>query len=145
MPSFGWPSSFRIGRSGPNDPRTLCKPNIGYARACQEVRGAGGCAIRNLFAWRSTDPAGLLSVDDPVGSQNDAAITDLIGVCSIIVAAWGVHGAIHCRADAVIRMFADRGVRLLCLGTTKEGYPRHPLYVAGCTTPKEYTPCRQES
>lgn len=56
-----------------------------------------------------------------------------------------IHGAIHCRADAVIRMFADRGVRLLCLGTTKEGYPRNPLYVAGCTTPKEYTPCGQES
>lgn len=67
------------------------------------------------------------------------------GGCSIIVAAWGVHGGLLGRAEAVVRMLHARGQKLHCLGETKDGHPRHPLYVPGFTLPKEYTPCKQES
>jgi hypothetical protein len=46
------------------------------------------------------------------------------------VAAWGNHGALHGRAQAVIHLLTPmRGPhRLLCLGTTRAGHPGHPLY-----------------
>ena len=38
------------------------------------VLGFDGLSIINLFALRSTDPRGLLLVDDPCGPENDAYI-----------------------------------------------------------------------
>ena len=48
-----------------NDPTvTRC---IGYAQRW----GAGGLIMTNIFAFRSTDPNGLLAIEDPVGPLNN--------------------------------------------------------------------------
>jgi hypothetical protein len=49
-----------------------------------------------------------------------------------------VSGAYQARADAVARIFAGRA--LWCLGTTKDGHPRHPLYVAAKQPLVPWTP-----
>jgi hypothetical protein len=51
--------------------------------------------------------------------------------CHIVIAAWGVHGAYRGRGAEVARRHSG----LQCLGTTKAGHPRHPLYVRGDTRP----------
>lgn len=104
---------------------------IGLARAW----GYAGVAVRNLFALRATDPRELFKADDPVGPENNRALLDLIGVCPVIIAAWGVHGAIRDRGREVVRMFAAAGQSLACLGLTASGQPRHPLYLPNDVRP----------
>jgi hypothetical protein len=100
--------------------------------------GAGGITVVNLFAYRSTEPAGLRTAADPVGARNDAFIRDVCRQPAVMVAAWGAHGDLHDRAAAVTRLLTGAGVRPLCLGTTKDGHPRHPLYVKGGTPLQPY-------
>jgi hypothetical protein len=91
--------------------------------------GAGGIEVANLFALRATDPRELRRHPDPVGPLCDEYI---IGACPpgrTVIAAWGAHASLISRAATVMRLLADAGVRLHCLGTTRQGHPRHPLYV----------------
>jgi hypothetical protein len=62
-----------------------------------------------------------------VGPRNDAAIVEAAGRADAIVVAWGVHGALAGRDRAVVELLAGRSLR--CLGVTRAGAPRHPLYV----------------
>jgi len=51
-----------------------------------------------------------------------------------VVAAWGCGLKAYKSCLDTIVDFAERcGVSLMCLGTTKDGSPRHPLYVKGDT------------
>jgi hypothetical protein len=55
------------------DERTLdptIRRCIGFAKAW----GFGGIDVVNLFAWRTTDPAALARVADPIGPRNDGMI-----------------------------------------------------------------------
>lgn len=102
---------------------------IGFARA----QGFGGLRVLNIFAFRATDPADMKAALDPVGPTNDAVIRDTfmraLADGAPIIAAWGVHGAHMGREAAVRALAAECGVTLMCLGTTTDGHPRHPLYV----------------
>ena len=95
--------------------------------------GAGGVTVVNLFAYRATEPADLRKAPDPVGPHNDLFIRDVCCRPAVVVAAWGAHGGLHGRDTAVTRMLAGAGVRLHCLGLTRDGHPKHPLYVSGST------------
>lgn len=87
--------------------------------------GYGSLYVANIFALRSTDPKTLYASRDPVGPSNEAAIRAVAGLADLLVCAWGVHGALHGRGKEVREMLtAPR-----CLGTTKDGHPRHPLYL----------------
>lgn len=96
--------------------------------------GFGSLILANLFALRSTDPRGLFDAVDPVGRWNDRWLTRLSGRAPLIVAAWGVHGSYQGRDRAVV----DRLPDVHCLGTTKEGHPRHPLYLRADTRPQPF-------
>ena len=43
-------------------------PTVGRCQRRAVQMGYGGLYVGNIFAWRSTDPKGLLDTDDPVGS-----------------------------------------------------------------------------
>lgn len=87
--------------------------------------GFGGLAVVNLFGLRSTDPAALLVDDDPVGADNDTVLEQLVMQVSLVVAAWGAHPISRTRAALVRPMLGGA----CCLGLTRDGQPRHPLYV----------------
>lgn len=93
--------------------------------------GAGAVEVVNLFALRSTDPQALYQHPDPVGPDNDDTIAAAVTCATTVVAAWGVHGALHGRGEVVAAALRAAGVRLMALGETKDGHPRHPLYLAG--------------
>ena len=87
--------------------------------------GMGGLYMLNLFGWRATDPRALLKAVDPVGEENDTHLLTYCLDADLILAAWGVGGGLLDRDRAVLRLLD--GLDVMCLGTTKEGYPRHPL------------------
>lgn len=101
---------------------------MGFARR----EGAGGIIVVNVYAFRATSPVDLFKATDPHGPDNDLHLARIAhwGAQSgmPIVCAWGAHGNNTNRHVAMLAMF---GARLVCLGTTKDGQPRHPLYVRG--------------
>lgn len=104
-------------------------------RRCTLFARAWGCVgiyVVNLFALRSPNPALLRTVVNPVGPDNDWHIKQAFELAKgPIVAAWGAHPFAATRARSVRELVA--GVEMKCLGTTKGGHPKHPLYVADGT------------
>jgi len=99
---------------------------MGFARRA----GCGAIEVCNLFALRATDPRALAGHPDPVGPENGDFLADLAKLTEgPVIAAWGTNDAVAGRARAVAELCAGLGVTLRCLGTTKDGSPRHPLYV----------------
>jgi hypothetical protein len=97
---------------------------IGFARGW----GYGGVEIVNIFALRATNPRELRRADDPIGRANDVHVIEVAQRSTAVVIAWGVHGALLARGAAALRMLSPRA-RLLALGWTRAGEPRHPLYL----------------
>lgn len=101
---------------------------MGFARD----RGYGGIVVVNLFAYRATKPSDL--VDAFRAGWIDAVDMDVnrasVGVAAAqrdVVAAWGAHPITRqVRHGIDVR---DDARNVWCLGRTKDGYPRHPLYV----------------
>lgn len=117
---------------------TTDDPTIRRCVAFSKLWGCGGLTVVNLYAWRATDPRELLTAaQDIVGPDNDQTITMALASSAVVVAAWGVHGKPE-RVREVTALAALTGRRLRCLGTTKDGHPRHPLYVRGDKTLDDY-------
>jgi hypothetical protein len=114
-------------------------PTIERCQRRATALGFGGLRIANLFAYRATKPEDLRRAPDPVGPENDALLRDWSGSCDMTIAAWGVHGTLLDRAAQVAPLL--RG-DVRHLGLTKQGHPRHPLYVSYQVAP---TPWPQEA
>lgn len=100
-----------------------------------ERLGMGGLVVVNLFALRATDPKTLRRVEDPVGPENDEAILEAAKAASRVVVAWGAHGGLLLRDRKVTETLKRHGIALECMGITRDGHPRHPLYLRGDTEP----------
>lgn len=101
---------------------------LGYARRL----GAGGLLLLNAFALRATDPRALYRHPDPVGPLNDAVLAQALTSTpnlGPVIAGWGGHGKHLGRGDQVADLARTVGRPLFCLGRTKGGHPRHPLYL----------------
>ena len=101
---------------------------IRRCRSFAKVWGCDGIIVANLYAYRSTDPKGLWKCEDPVGPNNDYWLEYLVARHKTIICAWG-NNAEEIRVQALIEIAKKQKADLLCLGTTSEGAPRHPLYV----------------
>lgn len=119
-----------------NDPTVVrC---VGFTRAA----GYDGMSVFNLYARRATDPDQLLdSTLDHVGPAYWDYVEDVLREVSAVVCAWGANIMATDRARVVAatitRMYPE--LPLLCLGTTKHGAPRHPLYLPLAATLVPYT------
>lgn len=100
---------------------------VGFARGWQ----CGGIEVVNLFALRATNPNALHVADDPIGPTNDRHIRACAEQCCPIVCAWGVGGIYRDREKIVMGILRDVGIDVKCLGITKHGRPKHPLYLPG--------------
>lgn len=89
-----------------------------------------GILVVNLYALRSTEPRALWEHEDPVGPENDHWLHRAASESGQVICAWGANAKPD-RVRVAVELFRAAGARLLCLGTTKDGHPRHPLYVRG--------------
>jgi hypothetical protein len=108
----------------------------------------------NMYAFRTRHPSILATAKDPVGPLNIPAILSSAKHCSLCVVAWGcLKKELRRSLDFDRRVLGTLGLILAsgyhpavyCLGTTSEGFPRHPLYVRGDTPLQVYTNSRLES
>lgn len=114
---------------------------LGYARAW----GYTGILVGNLYAWRSTSPAGLLAAAakgaDIIGPENDRYVRGLVRRSSLVVCAWGRSGPLTAAKFQVMQLFRpprEIGVpdlHLLRMNANQE--PAHPLRL-----PKSLEPVR---
>ena len=115
-----------------NDDPTI-RRCVGFARDW----GYAGIRVVNLFSLRTKSPALLKLADYPQcigGARNEQTIQECVDACRLVVAAWGIHGGYRNRAAEVLG--ALNGAAIYQLGMTRQGYPRHPLYLPRGATAK---------
>lgn len=92
-----------------------------------------GIDVVNLYALRSPNPKALLGVDDPYGPDNARHHAEFARAYGgMIIVAWGANArpAAVARFEQATGPFTE-GLILSCFGTTKDGHPKHPLYLPG--------------
>lgn len=114
---------------------TVLDPTCARARDFAERWGCGALVVTNVFAWRATDPAEMRAAADPVGRGNDAAILRAARSATIVVCAWGNHGAHLGRSAQVRRLLGGAGIALHVLRLNAGGEPAHPLYLPARLAP----------
>lgn len=108
-----------------------------------KLNNFGGIMMVNLFAYRSTDPKGMLEADDPVGPHNMFYLGSVFHNAHTILCAWGKDG-VHKGQDEDIMLMLDHvgeRTKVCCLGINKNGTPKHPLYQPDNTVFQEYGKC----
>lgn len=88
--------------------------------------GYGGIYVANLFAWRATDPDDLPDSKVAVGPDNGIWLRAAVSH-DLCIAAWGSNR--HAIRGVEYNLLYLHGASLSCLGLTRMGQPRHPLYL----------------
>lgn len=126
-------------------------------RRCVGFAGREAChglMVVNLFAFRATDPRTLELVPDAVGPLNMDYLDAAVEQAHVVVCAWGARGNLRFRrgrdyydnmgTDISLHLWEKRHPRMFCLGRTKAGHPKHPLYLPA-DAPLELFPNKPES
>lgn len=106
---------------------------IGYGKRLS----LGGIGVVNLFTLRTPSPKVLWATppDDRNHSSADdhlfEAMRHVATTGGVIIAGWGAVPPkdAYDRIQEVCQYAHQWGLPLNCLGTTKDGHPRHPLYL----------------
>lgn len=116
-------------------------PTIRRCRSFSQAWGWAGMAVVNLYALRCTRPVHLLHHPDPVGPRNETTLRSWLLEPDVyeVMVAWGsgarrvAEAGMPDMVEFVEQAAQDAGRSLSCLGHTREGDPRHPLYLPAST------------
>ena len=128
------PACVFVGLNPSTADETQDDPTIRRCMGFAEAWGFSGMAMVNLFAVRATDPRDMLSHPEPVGPDNDMWLRETC-TGSTVIAVWGTRGDHLGRSGSVAHAIPG----LWCLGFTKAGCPKHPLYLPKDTKPVPYS------
>lgn len=164
-----WPVSAGLGCS-PDRIRTLIfcglnpssadaqgdDPTLRRLVAFARQWGYGRLVVLNLFALVTPSPAHLLRHHRPKGAANDAVLRHWIHQWSKrahwdLWIGWGSNGGLRGQDQwflAHLETVQDRrrrsgGAPVFCLGITRAGHPRHPLYLPGNTQQQPWPAAEQ--
>lgn len=104
-------------------------PTVSRCVRLAQTTGHGAMCMLNLFGFRSPEPPVMKREADPVGPDNGLALATVLRAAPSVLVAWGSHGLYRGRADEVLDLLALLGKAAVvrCLGTNRDGTPRHPL------------------
>lgn len=103
---------------------------VGFAKAWKYER----IEVVNLFAFRATKPKDLFAAGDAAyAPDNQRRIEIAAHDSGIIICAWGAHGG-YGEQDETVRGWLSHK-KLYALGFTKDGHPKHPLYLSADAQP----------
>lgn len=116
-------------------------PTLRRVIASSQRWGFGALSVVNLFAWRSTNPHSIPLDSTAIGPDANAHIREVLAASDRVICGWGNSVPTvrrHARESDVLDLIRDAGGSPECLGITKDGAPRHPLYLRGDTLPIAY-------
>ncbi len=105
-------------------------PTVNECRKRAVALGADVLEVVNLFALRSPYPADLKKRAHGFRGDDELNNAEILAACTgahRVIAAWGNHGALGDRDVIVRSMLRSAGIALHHLGTTLDGFPKHPL------------------
>lgn len=127
-----------------------------------KVWGYGGMYFANLYSYRTPYVKGPISEDKQVemdgpdkgkrwwpltsmfgiavGPECDAYLDFMAVNSEKVVLAWGAFGFVKERSECVMGIVKRYHNHIYCMGTNKDGSPKHPLYLSGETDLVEYRP-----
>lgn len=122
--------------AGATEDDATIKRCIAFARAW----GFGGFWVVNLYSLVATQPAALWSTDpeDRNDPDADSTIAGALARSEMVVAAWGVLPLTAVERAESVTDVLSHGRSVFCLGQSRGGFPRHPLYLSGDTTRELY-------
>ena len=103
--------------------------------------GYGGIIMTNIFAFRATEPKDMKKAEDPIGPDNDRYLANMLssGVATTVVAMWGNHGVYKGREERVRQLLNEmefKGyISVKCFEISKQGQPKHPLFLSESLDP----------
>ena len=116
---------------------TVDDPTIRRCIGFSQRWGYGHLVVVNLFAYRTPHPKDLLQVPDPIGPENDRHLLVCARQANRVLLAWGQRGNVYDR-DRVVGQQLQALATCYCLGQTRSGQPRHPLYLRRETQPQVF-------
>ena len=124
-PVFMW-----VGMNPSTAEADVDDPTIRKEQSFTRREGGGAYIKVNVMDYRATHPRDLLAPGVmPCSDENDGHIVRLADAHGAwIVAAWGALPK-ALRGYAMLARAALAGRALWCMGLTKDGSPRHPLYL----------------
>jgi hypothetical protein len=96
--------------------------------------GYGSFEVVNIFGLRATDPAELAKAEDPLGPMNERVVAAAVNRCDIVICAWGAHPMATRKSNFLLGYLRSNKPAVYCLGKTKAGAPKHPLYIKSGTS-----------
>ncbi|MDX8354537.1 DUF1643 domain-containing protein [Cognatiyoonia sp. IB215182] len=116
-------------------------PTVERCERRARALGYGAFQVTNIFAWRETNPHQMRKASQPIGPDNDAVIEEGARWADTIIAAWGTHGAHLDRGREVAALLSETGKPIHHLGLSKDGHPKHPLYIRYAQPPILWDAC----
>jgi hypothetical protein len=129
-------------------------PTVARCMEFAKAWGYGSMAMMNLFPYRATDPAAMKRFYKREGPKikdfghlyddseriNESHLKVECAAASMIICAWGNDGKFLSKGEWIYRLLAPEcASKLHHFGETKEGEPRHPLYLLSNSSPILYT------
>ena len=124
-------------------------PTIRRCISFAQREGCGRLLMLNLFSYRATDPKELkalgwhdLTNDCKNTTWVKTTCKEVFESGGTIVAAWGTHGRLHREGAHMKLLLGD--YQVFCFGHTKDGHPKHPLYLPKDVALERWCPWRYE-
>ena len=128
-------------------------PTLRRLQAFARAWGYGGLEVLNLFGRVAVSPADLRCCEDPVGPDNNDWLKQRLRRLlwrpegGDLWLGWGNGGTwrgrdrevldgLTAQLTSALPLEPARLPKLLTIGLTASGQPRHPLYVSGCAKPQ---------
>jgi hypothetical protein len=109
-------------------------PRLSDVNAARIFLGSVSRHAKILVTRNAPNPK-VRAASDPVGPQNDVVILDSLAWADRVIAAWGTHGAHLQRGPQMEALLRYADAPLWHLGLTKDGHPKHPLYIGYAVQP----------
>lgn len=120
---------------------TVPDPTMTKCREFAKLWGYEAMVMANLFPLRTKDPKVMKAAGPEVfGDHNFDWLNYLVPRAHKVVAAWGRDGNHRDAGEGFMGRYGEIEGGIHCLGTNKDGTPKHPLYLSYETAliPYEY-------